>query len=121
LESRLRELVAGVAAAFGCEATVTYDRIYPPTVNTQAAYEFAAETAREVFGEGNVDADYPPSMGAEDFSFMLQAVPGCYAMIGQKIGDTLCPLHNTLYDFNDDIIPSGAAYFSRLVERGLPL
>jgi hippurate hydrolase len=121
LERRLRELVAGLAAGFGCDATVDYQRIYPATVNTSAAHQFAAATAREIFGEANVDDNYPASMGAEDFSFMLQAVPGCYAMIGQKKSDGFCPLHNNQYDFNDQIIPNGSAYLARLVERGLPL
>ena len=74
-----------------------------------------------MWGEENANANYTPSMGGEDFSFMLQKRPGCYAVIGQGLSKDIVPLHNTRYDFCDAIIPNGVRYFSRLVERGLPL
>ena len=99
-------------------------RLTSGDINTAAEVEFARQAAAEVWGEENANANYTPSMGGEDFSFMLQKRPGCYAVIGQgpaSLGKDIVPLHNTRYDFCDAIIPNGVRYFSRLVERGLPL
>ncbi len=120
LAQRLEVLATHIAQAHGCEATVSYHRMYPSTVNTHAEYLFAAEVAREVFGAENVNDKHPPSMGGEDFSFMLQKRPGCYAWIGNGMLEG-CYLHNGHYDFNDAIIPTGVTWFSRMVERGMPL
>ncbi len=120
LESRLRTLVEHIAQAHGCEATLEYHRNYPSTVNSHSEYLFGAEVAREVFGAANVNDKHPPSMGGEDFSFMLQERPGCYAWIGNGMKEG-CYLHNGNYDFNDAIIPSGVTWFSRIIERGMPL
>jgi amidohydrolase len=120
LEYRLRTLVDHIAQAHGCTATVDYIRNYPSTINTTAEYQFAAEIADEVFGKDNVLRDHPPSMGGEDFSFMLLKKPGCYAWIGNGLRDG-CSIHNSGYDFNDAIIPSGITWFSKLIERGMPL
>jgi hippurate hydrolase len=120
LESRLRTLATHIAQAHGCEATVKYERNYPSTVNTHAEYVFAAEVAEEVFGRDNVNRHHPPSMGGEDFSFMLLERPGCYAWIGNGMKEG-CYLHNGNYDFNDAIIPSGVTWFTRIVEKGMPL
>ncbi|MCS6996960.1 MAG: M20 family metallopeptidase [Casimicrobiaceae bacterium] len=122
IEARLSELVAGVCAAYRAQGRLTYRRGYPPVVNTPAETEFAHAVASEVWGPDNADMNYVPSMGGEDFSFMLRERPGCYAVIGQAIpGQPLVPLHSTRYDFCDAIIPQGVRYFVRLVERGLPL
>ncbi|HNY46939.1 MAG TPA: M20 aminoacylase family protein [Casimicrobium sp.] len=121
IEARLGELVHGICAAHRAKGVYQYNRLYPPVINTAAEVEFARQTAAEVWGEDNADANYTPSMGGEDFSFMLQERPGCYAVIGQKTTPDVLPLHNTRYDFCDTIIPNGIRYFSRLVERGLPL
>jgi hippurate hydrolase len=120
LESRLRTLATHIAQAHGCEATVEYERNYPSTVNTHAEYVFAAEVAEEVFGKDNVNRHHPPSMGGEDFSFMLLERPGCYAWIGNGMKEG-CYLHNGNYDFNDAIIPSGVTWFTRIIEKGMPL
>jgi hippurate hydrolase len=121
LEARLKALVPAIAEGFGAKATVSYDRKYPPTINTAKEAAFAAEVAREVFGADNVDANTEPTMGAEDFSFMLQQRPGCYLFIGNGGASCGAFLHNTKYDFNDSIIPNGAGFLSRLAERAMPL
>jgi hippurate hydrolase len=123
IEQRLSELVPGIAAAFGAHATLKYERLYPATINTADEAEFAARVAEGVVGSHNVVRDLEPSMGSEDFSFMLHERPGAYARLGQGgDGDGHgCFLHNTRYDFNDDVIPVGAGYFAALVEHGLPV
>ena len=121
LEQRLTELAESTARALGAEAKVVYERIYPATINAVAQARFAGDVAAELVGEANVVRDLEPSMGAEDFAFMLRAKPGCYVRLGQGGGAEGCFLHNTRYDFNDAVIPLGAAYFSALAERGMPL
>jgi amidohydrolase len=121
VEQRLTELVESTARAFGAEAKMVYERIYPATVNPAAQARFAADVAAELVGEDNVVRNLAPSMGAEDFSFMLQVKPGCYVRLGQGGGPSNCFLHNSQYDFNDAVIPLGAAFFAALAERRLPL
>ena len=122
IEARMGELVRGICDAHRATGVLKYNRLYPTVVNTAPEVEFARQAAAEIWGEDNADADYTRSMGGEDFSFMLQKRPGCYAVIGQGVpGGAIVPLHNTQYDFCDEIIPNGVRYFSRLAERGLPL
>jgi len=116
-ERRIREIVAGIAAAHGAAATVDYDRNYPVTVNHAAQTAFAASVASEVVGAARVDANAPPVMGGEDFSYMMEARPGSFIFIGN--GDS-AGLHNPAYDFNDEIIPIGCSYWARLVETAMP-
>jgi hippurate hydrolase len=120
IEARLKELVESTARAFGATADVRYQRMYPATINHRPQYEFAAGVAEQLVGQDQVVRNMPPSMGAEDFSFMLQARPGCYARLGQGGGEG-CWLHSTRYDFNDAVIPLGAGYLAALAERRLPL
>ncbi|MCA3226948.1 MAG: amidohydrolase [Burkholderiales bacterium] len=120
IEARLKELVESTARAFGATADVRYQRMYPATINHRPQYEFAAGVAEQLVGQDQVVRSMPPSMGAEDFSFMLQARPGCYARLGQGGGEG-CWLHSTRYDFNDAVIPLGAGYLAALAERRLPL
>jgi len=120
VERRLHELCSAVALGFGATATVNYERIYPATVNTPRETDFAAEVAESLVGPENVVRDMDPSMGAEDFAFMLQVKPGAYLRIGQG-GEGSCMLHMTRYDFNDDVLPLGSALHASLVEQGLPL
>jgi metal-dependent amidase/aminoacylase/carboxypeptidase family protein len=120
IERRLNELCSAVALGFGATATVNYERIYPATVNTPRETVFAGDVAESLVGADHVIRDYEPSMGAEDFSFMLQARPGAYMRIGQG-GEGSCMLHNSRYDFNDEILPLGAALHASLVEQSLPL
>lgn len=118
IEERLADFVPQFARSFGAEATVRYARGYPVTVNAAAQTAFAAQVARDVVGPDRVDADVPPSMGGEDFSFMLEARPGAYIFLGN--GDS-AELHTDTYDFNDEVIPVGASYWVRLAETALPV
>lgn len=124
VEQRLRSLCESIAAGFGATAQLTYERVYPATINTVAQAHFASDVAASLVGEERVMRNMPPSMGGEDFSFMLQAVPGAYIRLGQ--GDAAgsqpgCFLHNSRYDFNDAVLPLGAALFAGLVEQAMPL
>jgi hippurate hydrolase len=119
VERRLSEIASAVALGFGATASVRYERSYPATINTPDEAAFAADVAEGLVGPEHVDRDMEPSMGAEDFSFMLQTKPGAYLRLGQ--GGDNCFLHNPRYDFNDDILPLGSALHASLVERGLPL
>ncbi len=116
VEARLREVVESTARTFGTKATFTYLHGCPMVVNHAAEAEHAALAASAVVGSGNVRRDKPPTMGAEDFSFMLEARPGCMVGIGQG-GDF--GVHHPAYDFNDDIIPIGIGYWTKLVETRL--
>jgi amidohydrolase len=120
IEERIGRLVESIAIAFGATATVNYHRSYPATVNSRAEAVFAGDVAASIVGEERVVRDLKPSMGAEDFSFMLQVKPGAYMRLGQG-GESSCFLHSSRYDFNDAVLPLGAAMYAGLVERGLPL
>lgn len=120
VERRLNELCTAVALGFGATATVKYERIYPATLNTPREAMFAADVAESILGAEHVVRDMEPSMGAEDFSFMLQVKPGAYLRIGQG-GEGSCFLHNSRFDFNDDILPLGSALHAGLIEQALPL
>jgi len=121
IEARLTQLAEQIAAGFGAKARVAYERLYPATVNTHDEAMFGAEVAAELVGPAQVIRDLDPSMGAEDFAFMLEQRPGAYFRIGQGGAESGCFLHNPRYDFNDAILPLGAALFVRLAERALPL
>ena len=118
IEDRLGRLVESVALGFGATARLKYIRSYPATINSAREAMFAADVAASLVGEAHVVRELPPSMGAEDFSFMLQVKPGAYLRLGQG-GEGSCFLHNSRYDFNDDVLPLGAALFASLVERSL--
>ncbi|MBC3862475.1 amidohydrolase [Undibacterium jejuense] len=127
IEQRMRTIAQHTAAAFDAEVDFEFKRNYPPLVNHAKETAFATEVMRAVVGVENVDAQVEPTMGAEDFAFMLQEKPGCYVFIGngdgehRDIGHGLgpCNLHNPSYDFNDDLLPIGATYWVRLAETYL--
>jgi hippurate hydrolase len=119
IETRLRTLIESVAAGFGARAELDYQKGYPATVNSEAESLFATEVARELVGREQVITDLEPSMGSEDFSFMLLERPGAYFRLGQGGASAGRFLHNTCYDFNDEVLPLGAALFARLAERAL--
>jgi amidohydrolase len=129
IERRMNEIAAGLAAGFGATVDFSFKRNYPPLINHPAQTAFAVEAMRAVVGSDNVDANVEPTMGAEDFAFMLQEKPGCYVFIGNGDGDHRvgghglgpCQLHNGSYDFNDQLLPIGASFWARLVEMSLPL
>ena len=116
VEKRIHEIASGLAASGGATARVEYRRGYPPTVNHSAQTDFAAGVARKVAGPTHVDSNAPPEMGAEDFSFMLEARPGAFIFIGN--GDS-AKLHHPAYDFNDAALPYGMSYWVELVETAL--
>ena len=118
---RIQELCSTIALGFGASATVRYERIYPATINSAAEARFAGDVAASLVGEEQVERRLEPSMGAEDFSFMLQARPGAYLRLGQGMGAGHSALHSSRYDFNDEILPLGAALHASLVEQAMPL
>lgn len=119
IEARLRRIVESVCEACGARADVRYERRYPATVNSKAETALAAKAAEAVVGAENLDVDATPSMGAEDFAFMLEAKPGCYVLLGNGPNEGGRTLHSPHYEFNDEILPVGASYWVRLVERTL--
>ena len=116
LERRLHEVVEGTARLYGATAKLTYKRDYPVTRNHERQTAFAADIAAQVVGSERVDHDVAPVMGAEDFSFMLEARPGAFIFVGN--GDS-AGLHHPAYDFNDEVIPIGTSYWVKLVETAL--
>ncbi len=119
VERAMERLCAGIASAFGAQITVSFDNRYPPTVNSVAEAELCQRTADALLGEEKVRKNESPSMGGEDFSFMLQEKPGCYVWLGNGPGTGGCSLHNPHYDFNDDVLPFGISYWVSLVENAL--
>lgn len=117
LERRVREVVEGTAAAHGATAKLTYTRNYPVLVNHEQQTDFAASVAQQVAGHDRVDTRFPPMMGGEDFSYMLEERPGAFIWVGN--GDS-AGLHHPAYNFNDETIPFGTSYWVRLVETALP-
>ncbi len=120
VERAMERLCSGIAAAHGAQISVRFDHRYPPTVNSAPEAEFCRQVAGEVLGAERVRGDELPSMGAEDFAYMLREKPGCYVWLGNGPGSGGCTLHNPHYDFNDDALPLGVAYWVRLVKRALP-
>ncbi len=120
LAPTMQRVIDGVAATYEATAKLEFERRYPVTINHPVETEIAATIAAEIAGENKVDTNTAPVMGGEDFSFMLEKVPGCYLFIGNGDGEGSCMVHNPGYDFNDEILPIGASYFSRLVETVLP-
>jgi amidohydrolase len=117
IEAALRELVEGTAKAAGCTATIEYVRYYPATINDAECAKHVLETSRALFGRAFVpDA---PAATSEDFAFMLRKVPGAYVWLGQGSDDHAAPLHHPRYDFNDEVLTTGAALLAALVERRL--
>ena len=127
IEAGIRRLAEGIAAAHGCRAEVSFRRASPPVVNHEREARFAAAVMREIVGAQGVDDRFPAVMAAEDFAHMLNVRPGCYAFIGNgdgghrlpEHGPGPCIIHNTSFDFNDEIIPIGASYFVRLAQTWL--
>jgi hippurate hydrolase len=126
IEQRMREVAQHTAAAFGAQCEFEFVRNYPPTINAAHEADFARGVMASIVGASNV-GEQEPTMGAEDFSYMLQAKPGCYSFIANGDGAHRemghgggpCMLHNPSYDFNDDLIPLGATYWARLAEAWL--
>jgi amidohydrolase len=126
VEQRMRDMAEHTCAASGASCDFEFKRNYPPTINSARETEFARQVMASIVGEDKVLVQ-EPTMGAEDFSFMLQAKPGCYSFIANGEGDHRvmghgggpCMLHNPSYDFNDELLPLGATYWVRLTEQWL--
>jgi len=118
-EKKLKEISSGIAKANGAEADVDFHLTnkYPPTINSKKESEFAANVAKKVFGDSHVDTDIDPSMGGEDFSYLLEKKPGAYLYIGQGDDNHKAHLHTTNYDFNDNLLPVGVNYWVELVKE----
>ena len=119
MHQQMQQIASSVAAAHGCSSSFEMFTGYPPTVNHPAEAERAATIAASLVGPGRVHRNLPPSMAAEDFAFMLEQRPGCYIWLGAGEARPGKMLHNTEYDFNDDILSTGASYWARLVESEL--
>lgn len=127
IERRLHEIANQVASAFDCKADVEFKRNYPPLINHERETLFASHVMKELVGEARVNTRIDPTMGAEDFAFMLLKKPGCYVFLGNGDGDHRmtghgmgpCHLHNPSYDFNDALIPVGINYWVRLAQTFL--
>lgn len=116
-ETHIKRTARAIATAHGAEASVHYERRYPPTVNALAETNHAAKVAAGIVGKENVLTDVPPVMGSEDFAYMLEKKPGSYVWLGA--GEHIAKLHSPHFDFNDEILPIGASYWARLVEDTL--
>lgn len=121
IESRMRTVVEGMALSFDATISLSYQRLFPATINSPEQAAAVSEVAIELFGHDRVVPDLMPSMGSEDFSYMLSQRPGAYFRLGQGGAQAGRVLHSSRFDFNDDVIPAGAAMFARLVERRAPL
>ncbi|OGA31922.1 MAG: amidohydrolase [Betaproteobacteria bacterium RIFCSPLOWO2_12_FULL_64_23] len=119
IEASMKRIVKGVAEAFGATAEMDFRFLFAPTVNDAREAEFAAGICAGLVGTHNVDRNPPLIMASEDFSFMLEKVPGCYINIGNGEGEGGCEVHNPAYDFNDAALPLGASFFAQLVEARL--
>jgi len=119
VERSMKRVAQATAAAFGATAEVDFRLLFSPTVNNPAEAEFAARICGELVGQDKVERNPPLIMASEDFSFMLEQVPGCYLNIGNGLAEGGCEVHNPAYDFNDRALPLGAAFFARAVEAKL--
>jgi hippurate hydrolase len=117
IEKAMGRVVKGVAEGHGAVGDLDFRFIFAPLVNDLQAAGEIADTAAEMVGEGNVDRNKPPASASEDFSFMLEKVPGAYINIGN--GENSAPVHNPHYDFNDEVLPIGATLYARITERKL--
>ena len=119
IEKKIEEIANGIAKAHGAGANIEFDLInkYPPTINSKKESEFAAKIAKQMVGEENVNTDIDPSMGGEDFSYLLNKKPGSYLYIGQGDENHKAHLHTTKYDFNDNLLPIGVNYWVNLVKE----
>ena len=121
IKTRMTELAKGVSAAYGARAEVDFRTIFHPVVNAAGATSVAAEVCDDLVGESNVLRDLPAGTGSEDFSFMLEKVPGCYLLLGNSDENHTRPVHNSGYDFNDRASVYGASFFASIVEKTLPV
>jgi hippurate hydrolase len=116
IRQRMEEVLEGICKSYGATYTFNYDELYPVLTNHETETGIAVKAASNVVGSDNVDPDLPPTPGSEDFAFMLLEKPGAYILIGNGDGEGGCMIHHSSYDFNDKILPLGAAYWAELAE-----
>ena len=121
VHKQFKDICEATALAYGCTADVSVVKGYPVTVNNIESSEKAIQVTSSIFGSSSVKTNMAPSMGAEDFAYMLEKTPGAYIWLGAGEGKSGCMLHNTKYDFNDNILPLGITYWEQLVKSELPL
>ncbi len=126
ISQRIEETMNHICKAYGATGKLDYDFNIDATINSADGVDMAAKAISEVVGENNVDVNYPPSMGGEDFGAYLTEKPGAFIFVGQAVeGEKDSPhnrgLHSPYYDFNDDILPIGASFFAKVVEKSMPL
>lgn len=119
IEKRMRSVCENISQANGAECQFEYTHEFAPTVNWECCVNAAEEAARAVVGEKNVNANAEPIMGSEDFGLFTQKIPGCLIFLGSAKKDNI-PLHNSLFDYNDDILETGAEFFAELIKNRLP-
>ncbi len=119
IERRVKALAEGIASAHGGSVEVDFRTVFHPVVNDAVSTALAGDVASELVGESNVSRDLPPGTGSEDFSFMLEEVPGCYLLLGNTDDEHQAPVHNPGYDFNDRAAVYGASFFARVTEAAL--
>ncbi len=119
IENKIKETAVGISKANGADTEIIYTNKYPPTINSKKESIFASNVAKELVGKENVHMEIDPSMGGEDFSYLLNEKPGSYLYIGQKDKDHQAYLHTTRYDFNNDILPLGVNFWIKLVHNFL--
>jgi amidohydrolase len=119
IESRMRKICESICDSYGAECQFEYTHEFTPTVNWQECTEVAVQAARNIVGEEKVNANCVPLMGSEDFGAFLQKIPGCYVFLGSANSEEkeeIIPLHNSLYDYNDTILKTGAEFFAEIVK-----
>lgn len=120
IEHRMQEVCAGIGQSFGVDVKLRYDKRYPPTLNSEHETSLCVQVLRDLYGDDAVDTHPQPLMAAEDFAWMLTRMPGAYVWAGNGTGsEGGCMVHNPRYDFNDELIPHGAAYWVALARHAL--
>ena len=117
IENQMEQITSSICSAYGADYELGYERRYPATINTAEEVTISEKVAKEISGDEMVHTSPTPSMGSEDFAFMLQERPGSYIWIGNGDGEGSCMLHNPGYDFNDEILPIGATYWVNMAEE----
>lgn len=121
LEERMRKLCEGICEMYGAECEFEYTHEFSPTINWDECNKTATEAAKNIVGEENVNSDCPPFMASEDFGNFTEYIPGCFVFLGSKgENEEIIPLHNALYDYNDDVLETGAEFFAEIVKIRLP-
>jgi len=116
----MKQIATEICSAWGASCEFYYERRYPPVINSEQEANLAGDVATDIAGTGNVYLNPKPSMGSEDFAYMLQEKPGAYIWIGNGDGEGSCTVHNPGYDFNDEILPLGATWWVKMAEKSLP-